>query len=65
MRILFYDSVANLNSTPMWNLILQISLYLSVEFTYSENPLYLFIQIWLLLPGSKETKYEHSETFNT
>lgn len=45
--------VAELNSTPIWNLILQIPLPSIVEFNLSELSVKIFMEIWLSHPAGR------------
>lgn len=47
---IFNYSIAKVNSTPIWNLILQNLPVYIVEFTYSENSLYLLHKYGCILP---------------
>jgi len=51
------DLVAKLNSTPIWNLILQIPLPSIVEFILSELSAKIFMEIWLS-PQQEGCPYE-------
>ena len=45
LNFLHFDSIANLNSTLIWNLILQIPLHLTVEFNLSQISVKLSINM--------------------
>ena len=53
----YRNLVAELNSTPIWNLILQIPLPSIVEFNLSELSAKIFMEIWLS-PQQEGCPYE-------
>ena len=50
---LIFHSIANLNSTPIWNLILQIIFLSTVEFNLSEFSVKILYKYGCFLPAGR------------
>lgn len=56
--------IANLNSTPLWNLILQKQKSLTVEFNPSKLSVIIFFINMVVSTQREGTLYEQAKTFN-